>query len=363
MGNKPDLSQISDWVSQHRRRLRWAARKSLSSALITPTAKCGIVSIMDSLLLASHVRGAYTPSEMLDFDSLDQVPAVLEELQAFGHVGSAMSIQESYLSSLGPDTSAETWINEFQRYCDLHQKFRSIFMNHIIGQSQLPCPPEDCLPIMEGARVLRAAAEYFPRRKAKDIFGRTLLHLALYSDLSESIEAIISASSDQDLASKDYFGRTPLHIAATIGSESVVRLLLARGVDVSPTEHSEGLTPLQCGAAAGNETVAQIILVEASLRSHDKEAMSSQLQSSHAFATENGHGKVARLLRTQAQLPEPPESSTKSLEPQSTGIIVSTDGSGYDSIAKLAVNWAAESPFRSEKLGSLSSQYWGAIKE
>jgi hypothetical protein len=323
-------------------------------------AKRGIASVMVSVGWSSHLH-EYSSMELGYFLSNKETYAqTVRNLQAGGDIASALSLQERYLNCLVGDASPGVWKEEFQRFCDLYSQFRSVLVvddTATADDDQLPNPPEVCLRYMEDAPGLSAAFKYYPHPSAKDLFGRSLLHLALYERGVEDVDVIIGNLTMRDLNSKDYFGRTPLHIAATVGDEDGVRKLLDAGASVNQREYADRLTPLQCAAAAGHPVVTKMIL-EALLTtsSIQKDAVTSQTQMALSLAARNGHLIVESLLDPERGLQEDgvhnnARPNTTILTPEIPGMLVVTDGSGYNSIAKLAVDWAEDISDHPESLG------------
>ncbi|KAI9164011.1 Serine/threonine-protein phosphatase 6 regulatory ankyrin repeat subunit C [Paramyrothecium foliicola] len=351
-GNALDLSQQRRWLLQRRRSLHQAAEEALNSPLVSTLAKLSIAPFMVSVGSTYHLQDADSAQELGSLLYTD--PKTISSLQTCGDIASALSLQERNLSCLVGGTSAEVWTEEFQRFCDLYRQFRSILvMDTTTDDDQLPDPPEVCLPFMDDTSpALSAAVRYFPHPSGKDLFGRTLLHLILGEDRAEDLDIMIRKLPTHDLNSKDYFGRTPLHIAATLGSENGVRKLMDAGADANQREYADGLTPLQCAAAAGHPAITKMIL--AALLRNSPNNFATQTQMALSLATRNGRLDVISLLDPGRGLQEGENAraNTTIITPEIPGMMVVTDGSGYNSIAKLAVDWAEDIP---ENLGESES--------
>lgn len=299
------FSRISSSVSQHRIRLRQVSRRLLESPSLTPEGKFGVISIMDSLLDAAYAGGRCNSRQMLDFDDrFENIPSLVDDLRAIGHVGSAIYTQENYLNCLDSTTSEDTWRNEFQRYCDLHQEFRSQFMSsNIANYSPLIYPPHACLPFMESLPILPAVAQYFPSRNAVDLFGRTILHLVLYKGVYDN-DIINRGLSEQYVAFNDSFGRTPLQIAGAIGLQAVLQFLQAARSDLDAIEVSKHLTELALVATAKHEILMKFALIETfSMTSgSDKQELIAHIPPASAAVSTNQPEHTVRLVREQLEV-------------------------------------------------------------
>lgn len=352
---QPDLSEIRTLVSKEREAVRTATRKAMRSPGLNPMVKYALASILKSSSLRSYEAGPKPPGVDC-FDSQEDIPALVQDLQESGDIGYAISVQESYLNGLGVETSEDGWRTELKRYHDMYQLFRSAFKPSVVEQSRLPpCLLNDCLPFLETTAVRQAAIKYLPCATAKDVFGRNLLHIALYSGYTSGIHELIGRLSKQELNAKDFFGRAPLHIAATFGLDYVVHWLLEAGVDLSPCESSRNLTPLQCAAAAGHETTVAIILagldaVRLSPRGTRATAPIHELQAACVFSWKNRHHRITRTLLPRLTATEQAalraamaSASTANISEVNRSMAPVDTGSGYDFIPELARRWGSGS--------------------
>ncbi|KIK70886.1 hypothetical protein GYMLUDRAFT_32961 [Collybiopsis luxurians FD-317 M1] len=81
--------------------------------------------------------------------------------------------------------------------------------------------------------------------------------LAIAGDV-QKLENLISLHPEINLNALDEFGYTPLHLACDRGNADMVRLLLAKGVDISIKDPDE-LTPLELAQTAGHEQIVQLL--------------------------------------------------------------------------------------------------------
>lgn len=350
ISNEPDLAEIKAIVSKEREAVRDAARQAMRTPTFNPMAKYALASVLKSCSLRSYEGWTNKPGVDC-FDSQEDISALVQDLEQSGDIGYAISVQESYLNGLGVGTPEDVWKAELKRYYDLYQRiqhFRSAFKHSVVEQSRLPSRAlNDCLPFLESTSVRQAAIKYLPCTTARDVFGRNLLHIALYSGYSSGVDELIGRLSKPELNAKDFFGRTPLHIAATFGLDYVVHWLLEAGVNLSPRESSRNLTPLQCAAAAGHEGTVAAILGRLLLSGTGKR--DTELQAACAFASRNRHYPIVRKLLPhltrgeQAALRQALASasvSQASTRRNTVPVDIGT-GSGYDFIPELARRWAS----------------------
>ena len=85
----------------------------------------------------------------------------------------------------------------------------------------------------------------------------TLMHWAAWQGHETIVNLLLSKGVDPD--SKDKNNRTPLSWAASNGHETIVNLLLSNSVDPDAKDDS-GTTPLSYAASEGHETVVNILL-------------------------------------------------------------------------------------------------------
>jgi ankyrin repeat protein len=347
MSNEPDLTEIDALVLKEREAVRSAAREAIRTTAFNPMVKYALASVLKSSSLRSY-EGRSKPVGVECFNPQEDIPALVQDLEQSGDIGYAISVQESYLNGLGIETSQDVWKVELKRYYDLYQHFRTASNRSLVQQSRLPaCLLNDCLPFLETTSVRQAAVRHLPCTTAKDIFGRNLLHIALYSGYISGVDELIGRLSKTELNAKDFFGRSPLHVAATFGLDFVVQWLLEAGVDASPREKSHNLTPLQCAAAAGHEGTMTSIL--ARLVATRPGGLGIELQAACAFASRNRHGHIVRKLlprltkaeqaalrAAMASASAAHASSRRTMAPVDTGT-----GSGYDFIPELTRHLAA----------------------
>lgn len=90
------------------------------------------------------------------------------------------------------------------------------------------------------------------------MLGRSLLHLALDLDVDVTKKAAIRLS-DRSIAAKDVLGRSLLHLACSKGRMSLVSFLVERKADLGDAD-CHGRQALHYASASGEEDVAELLL-------------------------------------------------------------------------------------------------------
>jgi len=91
---------------------------------------------------------------------------------------------------------------------------------------------------------------------AKDKFGRTALHGAVFANIKNVAEFLVTKSVDINAKSKN--GYTPLHVAATQGYRDVAELLIAKSADINATDN-KGRTALSLAKEHGWDEVVELL--------------------------------------------------------------------------------------------------------
>lgn len=124
---------------------------------------------------------------------------------------------------------------------------------------------------------------------ARDLEGRTALHVSAWQGHAEMVELLLNHAADVNAVDNDY--RTALQSAAWQGHVSVVRLLLERNAVV---DHvcNQGATALCIAAQEGHLEVVKALLEFGADPSHADQFGRNPIR----VASKGGHNNVIRLL-------------------------------------------------------------------
>lgn len=125
----------------------------------------------------------------------------------------------------------------------------------------------------------------------QDPSGRTPLMLASFNGHEKVVRYLLDNEADPNAIDNE--GRTPLIFAASGSFPETVEILLENGAEPNKVDKAEGWSALMWAAAEGNEEVVRILLTngaDPTLKDNDDET-------ALVFASNNGHSKVAELLK------------------------------------------------------------------
>lgn len=124
----------------------------------------------------------------------------------------------------------------------------------------------------------------------KDLGGRTLLHLAVLSNLLVAVKSLLKFGADVNIASEDQ--SYPLHYAVDFGFDEVLLVLLAaEGIMVNVVD-ADRATPLHYATRLNYMDVIKILLKHGA----DGDALNSSGRTPLATACRSGHAAAAKML-------------------------------------------------------------------
>jgi ankyrin repeat protein len=121
--------------------------------------------------------------------------------------------------------------------------------------------------------------------------GHTPLGLAAFFARPSTVRLLLARGADVTVAARNPMQVQPLHAAVAGRSAEVVELLLACAPDVNARQQV-GYTPLMGAASSGREDLVQLLLRHAA----DRSLVAEDGQTAAAVAREHGHATLADTL-------------------------------------------------------------------
>ena len=161
-------------------------------------------------------------------------------------------------------------------------------------------PGASPLPVAESL-LIKATAEGDPKEikalldsgentAAKDILGRTPLHIAAFYGHLKATQLLIAAGAD--INAKDLVGMAPLHAAVLSGGRREVELLLENKADIKATTDA-GQTALHLSAATGQPKLTKYLIEQGA----DPQSKDVDGKTPLFYASRNQHPQTTALLK------------------------------------------------------------------
>lgn len=161
-------------------------------------------------------------------------------------------------------------------------------------------PGASQLPIAESL-LIKATAEGDPKEikalldsgestSAKDVLGRTPLHIAAFYGHLKATQLLLSAGAD--INAKDLVGMAPLHAAVLSGGRQEVELLLENKADIKATTDA-GQTALHLSAATGQPKLSKYLIEKGA----DPQSKDADGKTPLFYASRNQHPQTTALLQ------------------------------------------------------------------
>jgi ankyrin repeat protein len=119
------------------------------------------------------------------------------------------------------------------------------------------------------------------------------LGLAVFFGHRETVEALLGAGADVNVASRESMKVTPLHSAAAARQPAIARMLIAHGADVNAQQAEGGFRPLHEVAANGDIEFAKLLIEHGA----EINAKTKDGKTPLAFALSRNQGEMATFLR------------------------------------------------------------------
>jgi ankyrin repeat protein len=119
------------------------------------------------------------------------------------------------------------------------------------------------------------------------------LGLAVFFGHLETVEALLAAGAEINVATRESMKVTPLHSAAAARQLAIARVLIAHGAKVNASQAESGFTPLHEAALSGDVEFARLLLEHGA----EINAKMKDGKTPLAFALERGQSEMAAFLR------------------------------------------------------------------
>ncbi|KAK2668897.1 Ankyrin repeat [Fusarium oxysporum f. sp. vasinfectum] len=195
----------------------------------------------------------------------------------------ALRVQESRLLQDSSLLSEESELSAYaQKYSEVMHYLRTI------AKCTMPPLPwtHNLLSLIEVRQQRRLLISKFPAIEEKDMFGRSLLHLALDLGVGDDAVHLLSSAANEP----DAWGRLPLHIASFTGCIDLTTRLIYDQTEIQ-MEDNCGLQPLHYASAAGHVDIVNLLISKAEIDPEDSHGRTPLI-----YGVMNGHIATASVL-------------------------------------------------------------------
>ncbi|KAF5543207.1 ankyrin repeat [Fusarium phyllophilum] len=195
----------------------------------------------------------------------------------------ALKVQEYRLIENPSLLSKESELSSYaQKYIEVMQHLRSIE-----DCTVLPLPwTHNLLSLIEVREGRGRLISNLQATEEKDMFGRSLLHLALDLGVGDDAVHLLSGAANEP----DAWGRLPLHIASFTGCIDLATRLIYDQAEIQ-MEDRGGLQPLHYASAAGHLDIVNLLIDKVEIDPRD-----CCVRTPLIYGVMNGHVATATIL-------------------------------------------------------------------
>ncbi|KAF5589885.1 ankyrin repeat-containing protein [Fusarium subglutinans] len=195
----------------------------------------------------------------------------------------ALRVQESRLLQDSRLLSEESELSAYaQKYGEVIQHLRTIEKCRV-----LPLPwTHNLLSLIEVRQHRRRLISNIQATEEDDMFGRSLLHLALDLGVGDDAVHLLSSAANEP----DAWGRLPLHIASFTGCIDLATRLIYGQKEIQ-IKDAHDLQPLHYASAAGHVDIVNLLIGKAETDPEDGYGWTPFL-----YSVRNGHVATATVL-------------------------------------------------------------------
>ncbi|KAF5634988.1 ankyrin repeat domain protein [Fusarium tjaetaba] len=169
-----------------------------------------------------------------------------------------------------------------QKYSEVMQHLRTIE-----NCTVLPLPwTHNLLSLIEGREERERLISSLQATEEKDMFGRSLLHLALDLGVGDDAVHLLSSVANEP----DIWGRLPIHIASFTGCIDLATRLIYGQAEIQ-MKGGMCLQPLHYASAAGHLDIVNLLIGKVKIDPKDQYGKTPLI-----FAAKNGHVATATML-------------------------------------------------------------------